>query len=504
MTMASTQERQTLKAKPSSSPWYPWRLVHSASLDVRSLATFRVFLGVYLLYDVWSRLALGKYDLAWYTSEPPERSFLAPDDTPHKAPLHQFWFYRGSAALQLSLFGLQTLLAFCFMTGYHCNAVLKTLLFVSQVAQSERNMHMHDGSDSYLPHLLLWSCFLPLSDIWSIDATLLKRRKDKEQKRRGKKKRPDSTSYSSSMMVSGLPCLALTIQMALMYWGTVLNRVMDPSSTGAGKSQWMGNLDAVHYALSGSFATRENLLTRTIRGNAGLSQFMTAAAMLMEVGAPLILLLGGHKYRHWGALILFQLHLGLFLALNLPNWQFLGMLTQAIFVPGTFWDCCGWTMSDNARVPLLYKKTDGDAPGSSEEKATTSTTSSSPPQKISSNAVSMFLQVFFFGYMIYNWLGNRGLVAKHDRGDIGEGLRLSQYWVMYGTVGQKAQTTLLTVGATAEYGTREAMADSALSARQRGSAGTGHAGTFTSGNYVAALKFAATRQCQPIRGTQHH
>ena len=139
-------------------------------LDLRSLAAFRILLGAYLLYDIYARLSLGRYDLAWYTSEPDERSFLAPTDTPHKAPLHQYWFYRGSAQVQVGLFGLSTVLAFWFTLGYRCNGALKILLWVTQVAQHSRNMEVTDGSDAYIRHLLFWSCFLPLAQVWSVDA----------------------------------------------------------------------------------------------------------------------------------------------------------------------------------------------------------------------------------------------------------------------------------------------------------------------------------------------
>jgi hypothetical protein len=58
--------------------------------------------------------------------------------------------------------------------------------------------------------------------------------------------------------------------------------------------------------------------------------------------------------------------------------------------------------------------------------------------------VSKAVTYFFLGYMVYNWCGERGWIAKHDGGDIGEFLRFSQYWVMYGTVSTRTVNTLLT------------------------------------------------------------
>jgi hypothetical protein len=50
--------------------------------------------------------------------------------------------------------------------------------------------------------------------------------------------------------------------------------------------------------------------------------------------------------------------------------------------------------------------------------------------------------------MVYNWCGQRGWISKHDHGDIGEFFRISQYWVMYGTVAHIACTTWIVAKVT--------------------------------------------------------
>ena len=47
-------------------------------LDLRSLALFRILFGLCQLGDIYGRLCTGKYDLAWYTSEPEDRSYYYP------------------------------------------------------------------------------------------------------------------------------------------------------------------------------------------------------------------------------------------------------------------------------------------------------------------------------------------------------------------------------------------------------------------------------------------
>lgn len=399
------------------------------TLDARSLATFRILLGLYLLYDLWARLSLGKYDLAWYTQDPRERSYLDPRDTPHQAPMHRIWFHRGSQSFQIAAFGLSGILSLCFCLGYHCWGIIKGLLWIVQVSQVSRNMYLSDGSDSFIRHLLLWSCFLPVSKVWSLDAYTRRSRNNDSSK----PKRQQNQEYTT---VSGLPCFALMLQICFMYWGTVFHRTLDifPWSQ-LDQSQWLPpKLSAVHYALAGSFATRDNFLTQFLRSSPRASAFATLGATIVEVVAPLACLLVSPRYRHWFALQLFALHLGLYATLNLPNWQFVGMLATVIWIPSHVWDKILLTTRrrKNGEPSSVYKKTDGDA--------TTSASSSTTPSSIGDTAttiargkkyVSRFLQCFFFLYMIYNWIGNRGWIRKHDGGDIGEGLRLSQYWVMY-------------------------------------------------------------------------
>jgi hypothetical protein len=452
-------------------------------------------LGLYLLYDIYARTSLGQYDLFWYTSgnkykynnnnKQAHVSFLQSTDTPHKAPLHQYWFYRGSPQWQLCLFAMTALLTLQFTLGcgwwpsfrtqssssssYHSGGLRTALLLVFVTAMQNRNMHMHDGSDAFLRHLLLWSCFLPVHAHWTW----------------GRPQQPTQRLQQNQHEVSGLACLGLTTQILRMYWGTVFHRTFDiyHSLSELLQAEWISGT-AVHYVLSGSFAVRDNIVVTTIRSSRRLSQTMTVVGMLVETIAPAVCWMGGTTtttMRLWGAIILALLHVGLLVCLRLPNWQWLGLLTQVVWLPGAFWDRVGsttrikrlllssssslattTTTATKTRQQHVYKKTDGDAPTTPVTKDDTSA-SSTAVQKDDTSAtvstrtiittsnhhhqqhpVSRFLQLFFLIYMIYNFCGNRGWIPKHDHGDIGEGLRLSQYWVMFNRVGDTCNNKLLT------------------------------------------------------------
>ena len=420
----------------------------AVELDVRSLALFRILLGMYVLYDLYNRLALGPYDLAWYTSN----GYLHPRDTPHGAPLHRFWFFRGSETTQLVTFVITAWLAVLFVTGTPLrghsdnptmvvvagNNLIKLALWLSVTSYQNRNMHLHDGSDAFVRHLLFWCMFLPIHNVWTFGPS------------QGTPQTRPSTPYT----VQTLAGTALAWQIAFMYWGTVANRTLDVYGwRQMHQSDWMPpGLSAVHYALSGDFAVRNHRLTQFVRHRPGLTRPMTASAMLVETLVPFLCLFDTNIHRrHWHALQLVCLHLGLLGLIRLPNWQLVGILVQSIWIPTRVWDAMfflrppqGPNLRDD---PVAQsKKTD--------EPLVASPVGSHPrPQPRPRGwrwwwwwwrILSLTVQSFFAMYMVYDWCGSRGWINQIDQGDIGEGLRLTQHWVMYGTVSRHAHTVRLT------------------------------------------------------------
>lgn len=439
---------------------------------------FRILLGLYLTVEtVVGRLSLGRYDIAWYTSNEPT-SYLLATDTPHQAPLHQIWFYRGSNELQYALFVLTAVTAVCFATGcFTHGGPLKVGLFLLVTAQQNRNMYVHDSSDTYVRHLLLWSCFLPLSQVWSVDA-YWKRKKAIKAKKPPITTSASATSFTTTttttMVVSTLPAYAMAVQILLMYWGTVLARTIDRygwSLHQLAQPPWLPpQLSAVHYALSGAFAVRDNALNVLVQSHPILGQGLTATVMLVECWAPLgCLLYRNVQYRLYCAAILMMLHAVLLLHLRLPQYQCLAILTQTLWIPSHIWDSLPLlvpslrshqkdggegrvrTTTTNNKDSDSYKKTDGDVNDVFRRRTTTTdgpaVVVEEPkqlqphqprPQQLRrvqrlanrSPVMSRGIQVFLASYMLYNWLGERQWIAKHDHGDIGEGLRLSQHWIV--------------------------------------------------------------------------
>lgn len=405
--------------------------------DVRSLAAFRILAGFYLVYDIVSRLQHGRFSLLWYTST--ENSFLLSDDTPHRSPVHRIWFYRGSEWFQLTLFLVTFLLSLSFACGYKCNAISKTLLWLNVVAMQCRCMPSHDGSDTFFRHLLLWSIQLPMSQVWSLDSFISERNLDRN---RAKQKNSSQYTYAFScntIIHNRAAVWGIRLQIVIMYFGTVMHRTVDTYGLfGMHKSKWLPpQLTAVHYALNGTFSPRQCWLGDFVRQNLTISQIMTLMAMLMEGCAPIFCLIMGDR-THIPAFLLFKLHFGLLVLMNLPNWQVVGMIASIIWTPSWVWDNLQRRLAkkfpSSCRPPSIPMTTE-----SLQKKDMVSDVNMDMDASNFGGTVDTkkrkrrrpFLTYFFLSYMLYDFVGNRKWIQKIDHGDVGEFLRFSQYWVMF-------------------------------------------------------------------------
>jgi hypothetical protein len=238
-----------------------------------------------------------------------------------------------------------------------------------------------------------------------------------------RKLRTISTTSHHHPEVSSLACFGLTLQITLMYLGTVAKRTLD----GAPSWEWLPPaLTAVHYVIRDAFAIRDYALVEWLRSQPlWMTQGMTAHSMVAESSAVLWFLLPNNYIRYYGFWMLFTLHLGLLLVTRLPNWQFMAMIASVLWIP-----TCVWNKSSavDRSSNNNYKKTDDETTRSNEdeETMTTNTAMTHPPSKL-----QRIWTKFLLVYMLYNFMGERGWIAKHDGGDIGEFFRISQYWVMY-------------------------------------------------------------------------
>eukprot|EP00049_Salpingoeca_infusionum_P025821 m.21916 g.21916 ORF g.21916 m.21916 type:complete len:610 (+) comp8340_c0_seq1:235-2064(+) len=451
------------------------------ALDDRACVLFRVSLALFVLCDLASRVAMPG-SLYWYTDSKLEpASVLNSVDTPHRAPLHKVWFFRGSLDFQMLVFGIHFIVATLHLLGIYPR--LSTLaLWFATTAMHGRQECFHDGSDKYMRNLLLLSCFLP---------NRRKALRNQVTKPKGK------VGLSSIMTTSG--SVAVVLQIVLMYAGVLYRRIF----TG---SPWMPSQGtAVGHAAVGSFAARGPLLPYLVTQD--VSWVLSVGAMFGELFMPVVILLTTSA--QWTRLLAFVaaigIHGGIYAMFNLPQWSSIAVIATLCLMPSPALDAlerlfpkaCSviWGLSDNNNSDISHDTSDGISTGAitpetpsavdvsggevntivrqrqsvkqgvdgdhksdaTEEDGIMSRRSSEDVDQSKKSArnkarsprpVSLVRNIIgaaFIALMVYEWGATDGFFYKSfDNGDIGQAIRFYQGWVMFSdpTIGESSYVVI--------------------------------------------------------------
>lgn len=281
------------------------RLRPLAAIDLRSLALFRVVLGIAVLLNVvllWPDAAIfladegGLYTRAMALDDqaPWRWSLLFAGGTP--AFLHAALLLNGLAGLAL-LLGWRTRLATVVCWLFALSFKHRAMLYLSL-------------ADTQLPILLFWAMFLPLGARFSVDAAL-DRRPPVER---------DVVSVAS---------LAVLLNVMYLYFVGALEK------TGA---SWQVEHSAVFLAIS-SVETSSPLAPLLVQFPtlcAALTQFVYA----VELAAPLLLFLpfATQWVRLFGVPFLMSLHLAFVLFLSIGIFPWVSLAGLCLFLPALLWD----------------------------------------------------------------------------------------------------------------------------------------------------------------------
>jgi hypothetical protein len=307
-------------AAPSGSAWRR-KLADLFGLDLRSLALFRIGLGLLLLGDLAIRATALR---AHYTdagvlpravlAEPWPLSPYLWLDSP--ADVGLLFLLTAAAAVAL-LLGLCTPLA-----TFACWFLLRSL--------HARNPQVLQGGDVLFRLMLLWGIFLPLGARWSLDA----RRRD-----------PPPTNR-----VASLATAAYLLQVCFVYWFSV-GAKWHPI--------WHTEGSAVYYALNiDQLVTplgRELLAAPPI-----VLRLLTYTTLAFEALGPVLLLVpvatGPFRFAAVAGFLLFHL-VGLGLCLELGPFSYVCAVAWLALLPGWFWDRLA------ARVAPGLREADTGSPG---------------------------------------------------------------------------------------------------------------------------------------------
>ena len=273
------------------------------SIDVRSLALFRIAAGLFMLADLaWRATTL----TAFYTDAGvAPRAILVPPLT----HLSHWSFHSlgGSVAFEAALFVLNGLVLGAFVIGYRTR--LATFLsWAFLLSLNNRNPLVLQAGDTLLCLGLLWAVFLPLGEAFSVDTLSRPRHRRKR--------------------VYGVAPVAFSLQVIVVYWLTAYFKLRyDDWQDGSAVSHALGLLE---------FTTPLGLW---LRQHAALTTLFTHATVWFEIGAPFLLFspLWTGPVRFAAILAFWGLHVGFGLCLHLGSFPWISSLMMLPFVPTWFW-----------------------------------------------------------------------------------------------------------------------------------------------------------------------
>ena len=296
-----------MTAEPGS-PLVRWgrgKIAEIFGADLRSLAAFRIVLAAIVLADLAGRAS----DLSvHYTDDGvlPRNMVLR--------ELNEWQFsinlMNGTTFFQALLFGITALSAIALLVGFRTRLVA-VVVWVMMVSIQWRNPLVLSDADTLLRVLLFWAMFLPLGAHWSVD--------------RARKPIPARLS----MRFLSLATVALFLQIAFVYWFTVILK------TGR---EWRTDGTALYYALSAEHLTTS--LGAYVRQFTTPLKVLTYASFWLEALGPCLLFF---PYRtavvRTAAILAFMgLHFGILLTLDLGLFHWLSALCMVSFLPSRFWD----------------------------------------------------------------------------------------------------------------------------------------------------------------------
>jgi hypothetical protein len=275
------------------------------AIDLRSLALFRIALGLCLLVDLLIRLPQIP---DFYTDDGVlPRVAIIRLGNPWRMSLH---LMSGEWAVQLGLFLIAIVLAIGFVVGYRTRfcAVASWVLLMSM---HFRNPMIAHGGDTLMRLLFFWGMFVPLNARFSVDRAL------------NPAAPPLPTPHLSA------PGVALIFQICTMYWSAFAEK-MHPS--------WLTERSAVYYALNlDMFASQAG---QSLLDYPALMATLTSTTLLLELLGPLVaispFLTTPARLAAVAAFVGF--HGGLAVTLRLGSFSWISMAAWMLFLPPLCWE----------------------------------------------------------------------------------------------------------------------------------------------------------------------
>lgn len=273
------------------------------SIDLRSLALFRICLGLIILFDLAIRLTALE---AHYTDDGVlPRALLY-----EKNGVTKWWYIHyisGRTDVQALIFAIHGLFGLALLVGYH-TWIVTAINWYLTCSLYARNNPVLQGGDVLLLLLIFWSLFLPLGAKWSVDAW----------RKRGPPAPERVFSGGSAAML---------MQVALVYVFAVILK-LNPA--------WLHG-ESVYFAVSlDSFSKPLGVWLRQFYP---LLVVMNYVVFSLEALCPLLAFSPYHTSacRIVAVFLASAMHLGFDQGLTLGSFAYISVTSWTLFIPSAFW-----------------------------------------------------------------------------------------------------------------------------------------------------------------------
>lgn len=280
------------------------------SIDLRSLAAFRIAFGLLLLRDMG--LALSNVR-AFYSDEGTmPRTLLLSSDL-----CSDLWWslnmMSGIAWFQMGLFGMGMGLALMLILGWRTR--LATIAaWVLVCSMQARNPSILHGGDDVTRVMLFWAFFLPLGARWSLDARLARRR------------------LPLTGSITTLPGACLLLQMGIIYLFSILLKT-DPV--------WRPGGAGLRIALQMDHFVRPAGIW--LRDHDVLCRWFTTWTVVLEAGVAWLAFMPfcNAMFRFLVVGLFWSFHAGIWLFMDVGPFCIIMAAAWLPFLPGSFWTWLG-------------------------------------------------------------------------------------------------------------------------------------------------------------------
>ncbi len=290
-------------------------------IDLRSLALFRVCLGLLIVADLIIRAQAlhAHYSDAGVL---PRGAYLTQFANPAHWSVH---LLSGQWMFQALLFVIASLFAILLIVGYRSRIAI-WVSWLLLISLQNRHPLLLTGGDVLLRMLAFWGLFLPLGARFSVDSAL------------------NSATYKSRDNHLSTATFAVLAQVCIVYWFTAILK---------DHAIWRSDFSAVYYALQVDyFATSVGVW---LRQQTWILAPMTIATLCWEFVGPVLALAPIRIVRCFAVFGFLGLHVGLAMTLKIGIFSYVSATAWLLFLPSGFWDRVSHRLATPERTGLrLY------------------------------------------------------------------------------------------------------------------------------------------------------